>query len=478
MTERGVAARTAGGPSVASIHVTLAVACVLIGLAAAWAGPLPTLGAALAVLLIVPLVLVVGSPARALAVYAFALPLDVYVSTTLRVTTTQLLEVAILSAWLVRMLVGTRRGNGDESGPSAVPYPLVAALVAYLIISLAWSVSLDASARSVARTLAAIFMALYAAEHSDHRTLGRLTRAMCYGAVVTTIYGYFQYARGGFDPLYQYFSPFYSEPFLARGGGFAVVATFANPNILAGYMLMVLPLAWAAAAEATGLRRLGWLVTILLFAGILLLTFSKASWILLGVLIALWGLARLSIGWTLGLGTVSGMVVGVALLLLTPIIRTLLFIFPDSREASVDTRLGLWWAAVTAFLERPLLGFGMDGFAGATAAVRYGLLADLTRAHNMYLQALVDLGLIGSLLLWGTCAAIVRRGWRSLRIGADAEGSALHLALMLSAAAYFLYGLIETLNVSNQYVNTSWLVLGLLAGSSRQRAIDAALHGR
>ena len=48
-------------------------------------------------------------------------------------------------------------------------------------------------------------------------------------------------------------------------------------------------------------------------------------------------------------------------------------------------------------------------------------------------------------------------------------GASLHLGLVLSAAAFFLYGLVETLNISNQYVNTSWLVLGLLAASSHQQ---------
>ena len=82
--------------------------------------------------------------------------------------------------------------------------------------------------------------------------LRKLIVAMVSGAVVTAIYGYAQYARGGFDGFYQYFSPFYSEPFIARGGGFAVVATFANPNILAGYGVLVLPLAWSRVTESTG----------------------------------------------------------------------------------------------------------------------------------------------------------------------------------------------------------------------------------
>ena len=49
----------------------------------------------------------------------------------------------------------------------------------------------------------------------------------------------------------------------------------------------------------------------------------------------------------------------------------------------------------------------------------------------------------------------------------------MHLALLISAAAYFLVGLIDA-HLSNQYMNTSWLVLGLLAASTRNRRQEAA----
>lgn len=449
--------------------VVIAGVCVAIAGLAVWAGPLATLGTALAVLVAIPAVWAVSVPGRALAVYAFALPLDIYLSTTLRVTSTQVLQVAIFTAWMIRLLLDERRSHAPRPTETVLPYRTGALLVGYLIVSLTWSVNVDASARSVIRNLGAMLMAVYAAGHADRATLGRIIRAMGYGALVAAAYGYVQYARGGYDALYPLFSPFYTDPFVARGGGFSVVATFANPNILAGYLLMVLPLVWASCVSATGPRRAAWLVAAVLLGGLLLLTFSKASWLLGFALLGLWALARLPIGATFALGAAGGIVAGVILLLIEPVLRTLLVIFPDSREVSVDTRLGLWWAAIAAFLERPLLGFGLDGFAAATAGVRSGVLADLIRAHNMYFQALVDLGIVGSLLWWTPCVLIVRRAIARLHLEDHGAGASLHTGLVLSAAAFFLYGLVETLNISNQYVNTSWLVLGLLAASSHQQ---------
>ena len=116
-----------------------------------------------------------------------------------------------------------------------------------------------------------------------------------------------------------------------------MVSTFANPNILAGYMLMVLPLAWASCVSAAGLRRAAWLLAAVLLGGLLLLTFSKASWLLCFTLIGLWALARLPIGATFALGAAGGIVAGVILLLIEPVIRTLCF---SSRTAarSASTR--------------------------------------------------------------------------------------------------------------------------------------------
>jgi O-antigen ligase len=454
LTSRGLAAVAAG--------------CAALGAGVAFAGALSAFAAVLAILLALPVVWIVKSPSRALCVYAFVLPLDVYLSTTLRVTTTQVLQVAIFAGWMGQIALTTHEARRGRT--SVLPYRLGGLFVLFLIVSLTWSLNVEASARTIVRTLGAILMAVYAAEHADRETLGRIARAICYGALVTAAYGFAQLVRGGYDPLYQYFSPFYSDPWIARGGGFVVVATFSNPNILAGYLLMVLPISWALWDTSTGVRRGGWILASGALAAILLLTFSKASWILLGTLALLWAVTHLPPGLSLTIGATGGVALAVVLLLIDPIIRTLLFLFPDSRQASVDSRLALWWVALSAFLERPLLGFGMDGFAGATAGLRLGYLADLIRAHNMYLQALVDLGIVGSALLWGMCFTILRRALKARVRYRDAEGSSLHLALLLAAAAYFLYGLVETLNVSNQYVNTAWLVLGLLAASTRNVA--------
>lgn len=446
--------------------VLATLACVLTGAAVAWMDPLHLYGAMLALALLVPVVWIVGTPARAIPVYAFALTLDVYLSVTLRVTSTQLLQAAVLAAWVVPKAFSLRPAPHARRG-TGIPYRWGLALVIFLVASLSWSADPETSARHALRLVVALAMGAYVGSHIESAdALRRTCRALVAAGVVTALYGLAQYVRGDYDALYPFFSPFYTDLWVHRGGGFAIVSTFANPNILAGYLLFVIPLAWAAHAEARGAARWGWLAASGVLCVAMLLTFSKASWIILALLAVAWLMSRLPAGATLAMTSLAG--VGIALILFTlgPFIETLVFLFPNSREASVDVRIGLWWAALMAFLERPWLGFGLDGFAGATAPLRPGVLADLVRAHNIYLQSLVDLGVVGMLLIWAPVVTVMRRGLRLWSRSVRGAEDPYHVALLLSAASFLLVGLVDV-HFSNQYVNTTWFVFGLLAASSR-----------
>ncbi len=326
------------GPSAALASV--AIACG--GLTAAW---------------------LLATPVRAVTLYAFLLPFDVYLSTSLRVTSTQVIQVLVLSAAAMGVLLRI----GTVQGAAHVPRTAVAlglCLTSYLTLSLTWSVNPEASARSLLRTVAAMLMAgLAASVIRDGATLRRVCAAAGLGALLTSLYGYAQFVRGGHDSLYAYFSPFYSELFVARGAGFSIVATFANPNILAGYGVLVLPLVWGLAANARGAGRAGWAAVATLVSGAVLLTFSKAGWLLVVALAGLWMLIRVTVGTRLAVAAGGGIALGIVVWLIDRLMNTFSLVFPNAREMSVDSRLDLWRASLSAFTESPLVGFGLDGFA-------------------------------------------------------------------------------------------------------------------
>jgi O-antigen ligase len=440
-----------------------------VGAAAALAGPSMALRAAALVPIGAAAGYVLSDPAKSLVLYAFLVPLDIYVSVEWRVTAVQLLQVGIVVGWGLTMLLQTSRMPPRGTlGSGFVRWALALAL--FLVVSTAWSIDLETSVRSVLRTCAAIALAALVVGYvREARQLRLMIVAACIGGFLCTLYGLAQFVRGSHDSLYPLFSPFYSDLFTARGGRMAIVATFSNPNIMAGYGALLLPLAWSGVAESHGIRRLGWTVFGTALLAAVIFTFSKAGSILVVVLTIVWLHGRLGTTSKLLVAASGGILTAFLLFLLIPLIDALGAIFPDTREASIDTRLGLWPIALRTLLDRPVLGFGLDSFGEATASLRTGVLADLPRAHNLYLQLLVDLGIVGSVLFWGTLISGLRAGLAGLRARVPARGDAMHLGLTVSALGIFLYALVDTQTFSNQYVNAMWLIFALLAASSRIR---------
>jgi hypothetical protein len=98
---------------------------------------------------------------------------------------------------------------------------------------------------------------------------------------------------------------------------------------------------------------------------------------------------------------------------------------PDSLDARLaqytSSRWILWRATAPAILDAPILGHGRDGWDAVWKSTfeqlppQRGLraLKALNTAHNAFLQAAIDQGLVGLALLVGTLCAALAAAWRS-----------------------------------------------------------------
>ena len=75
-----------------------------------------------------------------------------------------------------------------------------------------------------------------------------------------------------------------------------------------------------------------------------------------------------------------------------------------------------------------------------------------------------------SVLFWAPLLYVYISGVKTLLREPPADRDPVQLGLVLSATGFFLFGLVETLNISNGYVNTYWLVFGLLCASTQLHA--------
>jgi O-antigen ligase/tetratricopeptide (TPR) repeat protein len=288
----------------------------------------------------------------------------------------------------------------------------------------------------------------------DPRNVSRLLWAVALALVAPTLYAFIQMA--GLDPFsWEQTSPFahWTRPF----------GTLGHPNLLAGYIVMALPLivwlAWqclqtgrgrlglglcvlallACVVALASLSRSAWLVLFLDFAGILILGIRRAvqqggTWkILPGLHLGSSGPWVLAFAGLLVAGIAGAVVAGAA----QPILERI-------RHVTVLAGRGpIWNGAWKIFVDHPWTGCGLETF--DLAFRRYGTATFWrleggfvpTRAHNDLLHTLATQGLPGLIAFVTLSVSLVwamRRAWRVRR----EEDRGLVLALGAAIGAWYV----------------------------------------
>ena len=270
-----------------------------------------------------------------------------------------------------------------------------------------------------------------------------------------------------------------------------------HPNILAGAILWVLPVAVFSAVtfalypewfllRPTAHRR-GWIVPtgflilggiILQMAIVLVLAQSRSAY-LAAVLTAIWVFlvllphrARLPT-LVLTVIVIAGGIYWANQFGWRRLLTTLMDNF-SGNEGAVSTvsfanRLEIWPRAQWAIRDAPLTGIGMDVFRVAMPLLypllSYDPAAPVAHAHNELLQAALDLGLPGLVAFLALNLGAFAMLARLLREG----GAVRLLALGLGGGllAHFLFGLTDATALGGRPGVIFWLLLGLIASLYR-----------
>lgn len=213
--------------------------------------------------------------------------------------------------------------------------------------------------------------------------------------------------------------------------------TFANPNLLAAFVLLVGPL--AVLAVATIVDRTYQICVLALavvgYAG-LLVTFSRAAYIA--------GFAGLL---AVAFGVVAAM---------------------SQAGRSLGVRGEAWGAAVDIAREHPL-GVGL-GQAGAQVNARIDGSVEFVHVHNLWLNWLVEAGVLGFLAI---AASIV--GAVVTAVGLARQNNAVGFAGLAALVGFLTMNLMDHPSNLGRIAIAFWLVLGVVMGSApvRWRAAPA-----
>lgn len=248
---------------------------------------------------------------------------------------------------------------------------------------------------------------------------------------------------------------------IIRGGG-----SFGDPNVWSSVNLFFMPLILLHFAQS---KR--WIVRafdLAVLAGLVInvgLSFSRAGYLVLGMLViaVLWQQRRKP--W-LAIALAALMVA--VLLYAVPIEvieqrfnRLMMFPSQSDKDSSLYTRYQVLVGGFEVFLENPLWGVGPAQYG---QYVSYGGMADYGKsAHNIYMQVVVELGLLGaaafSWLLYGVIGV-----WNRLRKARlDPFARDFFRFTNLSFFSYFLMG--ATLNIL--FHSYMWFMLGVALSAGR-----------
>lgn len=247
----------------------------------------------------------------------------------------------------------------------------------------------------------------------DGKKVHKLLLAIAVSSLFVSFYALLQYK--GLDPF-----QWTSDPTKNR-----MWSTFGNPNFLGAYMAMILPASFGllAVSQRKSVRAL-LLAQLLLGVMVVMLTQSRAAALGLaaGSLLSLFfgknwrALASPKTGGFLLIG-----LLGIAAFLPWAQIKNRFKAGMSLESSNWDLRLYGWKAAVQLIEEKPLTGYGAEGYHlhfrkhMDTAFFRKTHQAQMSPVypHNEILQVAVNAGLAGLVLYMGLLFLVLRAAWRS-----------------------------------------------------------------
>jgi putative inorganic carbon (hco3(-)) transporter len=366
--------------------------------------------------------------------------------------------VLLAGVWVVR------RRRGQSTAEWILGSKLKKGVLLFVVVAtfslLISSVPANANAyRSLVRLFSyvAVFFAITGWIES-RRQVVTIIKLMLISTIGVALFGFYQIREKGYSDLYFHLYPLQEdalEPWSGR-----ITSLLFHFNSLAGYLNLVLPFAIACMVLAQGraLRLLGWACQI---AGVAALYLTASR----GGLIAYGGMLLLSFLFVAPRRTALFKVM-VSILLAAGLVLSMQETGSLGRVQEVDdftqtTRLALWGTAGMMFLGHPILGVGYGDYRALYNDYLPGVRANELDAHNLYLQFLAEMGIVGFLVFAALMVAFARTAIKLAR-QSDSTYRLVGVGVGGALAATLIHGMVDYIfNASPQAGGMLWLVLGL-----------------
>ncbi len=250
-----------------------------------------------------------------------------------------------------------------------------------------------------------------------------------------------------------------------------VVSTFENPNVLAEYLIMLIPLILAMFIITKAPRARVALAAIGLAAGgCLIYTWSRGAWLgfLIGMLIFMLMYSRHTL---------------TALLFCSLGIPFLPFVLPDSitqrflsignlGDSSTSYRVNIWRGVIKMIGDywHSGIGIGNDSFSLVYPLYALSGIETAPHAHNLYLQIIVEIGAVG-LVVFIALLLLYVQSCLSLHVRESRRDKLLSNAVFCGMLAVLAQGMTDYIWYNYRVFLMFWLMLGL--GAAIRKTLSA-----
>ena len=266
----------------------------------------------------------------------------------------------------------------------------------------------------------------------------------------------------------------WADPNSISTGTIRIYGPLGNPNLLAGYLLPLLPLAAVALLRWKGIgSRLFAGTTLILGVAATVWTYSRGGWI--GMLAGLATLMLLLILRTtrhwppiwrrllpLAVLLLAAALLTVAATKLEPIRTRVASLLAGRGDSSNNFRINVWLAAIDMIQDRPWLGIGPGNAAFNSVYPLYQQPKfNALSAYSVPLELLVEMGLPGLIAGLGLLWNALQRGLRGLTLPQPAAGAAL--ASLAAITGLLTQGITDTIFFRPEVQLIGWFCLATLA---------------
>ncbi len=301
---------------------------------------------------------------------------------------------------------------------------------------------------------------------TNKRTVDTVVRALVVSSFIVAVLGIIQGGTGYVvadwldTSAYQYISG-------------RVTSSFENPNVLASYLILVIPFALVYTFErgSFGGKNIFNALTLLCLIGALVLTWSRGAWVGICVGLLMLGMFLFRRSPKLVVAIFAGIP---NLLLFAPEsvwsrISSIFSFLGNSVDSSISYRLTVWRDSLHLFFDHALGGVGVGSAAFSEAYLEYASIGaeSALHSHNLFLQIGIELGAF-ALILFLLVLVYTYRSCYSIEFAANqSRMRGVCLASFCSMTALLVNGMTDYVWYNYRICFLFWLVLGICNATYR-----------